>query len=157
MTLILGLLPKTSSRLLCRSLCWLHNTSKQTDKQAWVCHDKDVRMWQTQCQDRHRHDKKGSKHSQHFLLTSCLLHVVQTGKRRLSSEWNATMKTALLERCGRVNTVHLIPSTRYGLAHSPTEALAQSPTREQQAMQSAQKQPAPKKIGWGRYVCALFN
>ena len=39
----------------------------------------------------------------------------------------------------------------------PAEVLAQSPTREQQAMRSAQKQPTCKKLGWGRYAFALFK
>ena len=39
----------------------------------------------------------------------------------------------------------------------PMEVLALSPTREQQGMRSAQKQPAPKKLGWARCVFALFN
>ena len=39
----------------------------------------------------------------------------------------------------------------------PTEVLAQGPTREQQAIQSAQKQPAAKKLGWGRAPRSLFR
>ena len=39
----------------------------------------------------------------------------------------------------------------------PTEVLAQSPTREQQAMRSAQKQASAKKLGWARVPRPLFK
>ena len=39
----------------------------------------------------------------------------------------------------------------------PTEVLAQSPTREQQAMQSAQKQATCKELGWARVPRPLFK
>ena len=51
----------------------------------------------------------------------------------------------------------LDPLDTVSAGSSPIEVLAQSPTREQQAMQSAQKQASAKKLGWTRVPRSLFK
>ena len=51
----------------------------------------------------------------------------------------------------------LDPLDTISTGRRPIEVLAQSPTREQQAMQSAQKQASAKKLGWVRVPRPLFN